>query len=90
MMDDRLLQEQAAIAERLKLKWLRRMEQLLDEGTITSTDMNTLARVLMANGWVLDPDRLPKGLADKLGDYRVDPTKFSDDDPDVVPLYSYA
>jgi hypothetical protein len=79
-------QSAAEIVERLKMKWLIRMEDLLDNGEISSTDMTTLSRVLMANGWVLDPSRLPKGLSDKLGD-RVDPTSFEDDDPDVIPMY---
>jgi hypothetical protein len=58
--------EQREIAERLQLKWLQRMEKLIDQGEVTSTDMATLARVLMANGWNLDPAALPTGLADKL------------------------
>lgn len=63
---DEFKQKQIKIAARLQLKWLERMETLLDEGTITSTDMATLARVLLSNGWNLDPSRLPKGLRDKL------------------------
>lgn len=58
--------EQIEIAERLQLKWLKHMETLLDAGTISPTDGATLARVLLANGWNLDPARLPKGLRDKI------------------------
>lgn len=58
--------EQITIAKRLQLKWLLRMERLLDDGTVTSTDLATLARVLAANGWQLDESRLPKNLKDKL------------------------
>jgi hypothetical protein len=75
--------EQVAIAERLQLKWLRRMEMLLDEGSITSTDMATLVRFLTVNGWTLDPTRLPKGLRDKLTT-GISPDDF--DDGDVIPL----
>jgi hypothetical protein len=59
-------EEQLAIVERLQLKWLKRMEQLLDNDEITSTDMATLARLLMTNGWNLDPSAIPQGLKDKL------------------------
>lgn len=76
-------EEQVAIAERLQLKWLVRMEKLLDEGTITSTDMATLVRFLIANGWTLDPSRLPQGLRDKLT-ANVSPEDF--DDSDVIPF----
>lgn len=72
----------ADLVTELKTAWLRHMAKLLREGTIASTDLATLARVLMANGWTLDPSRLPKGLADKLGD-RIDPSKFDDDDADA-------
>lgn len=57
---------QIEIAERLQLKWLERMETLLDSGEITSTDLATLARVLLSNGWNLDPQALPEGLRQKL------------------------
>lgn len=53
---------QLEIAARLQEKWLQRMEFLLDHGMITSTDLATLSRVLLQNGWSLDPKRLPKGL----------------------------
>lgn len=54
------------IAASLQKLWLERMEHLLRTGDITSTDLATLARVLLANGWTIDPSRLPKGLAEKL------------------------
>lgn len=68
--------EQLEIAERLQLLWLRRMERLLESGMITSTDMATLARLLMQNGWSLDPNALPQGLRDKI----TTPVSFEDDD----------
>jgi hypothetical protein len=77
-------EEQVAIAERLQLKWLERMEKLLDNGEITSTDMATLVRFLMSNGWTLDPTRLPQGLKDKLTS-GMRPDDF-DNDGDVIPL----
>ena len=60
--------EQIEIAERLQGKWLLHMERLLDNNSITSTDMATLCRWLMANGWSLDPSKLPQPLRDKLID----------------------
>lgn len=60
--------EQLDVAERLQGKWLLHMEKMLDAGTITSTDMATLCRWLMANGWSLDPSKLPQPLRDKLID----------------------
>lgn len=68
-------QKQIEIAERLQLKVLERFETLLTEGTITSTDMATLVRLLASNGWTLDPARLPRKLRDKL----LDTMKFDDD-----------
>ncbi len=64
-------QAQIDIAERLQLKWLEHMESLLngdqEEGTgMTSTDLATLARVLMHNGWTIDPAKLPQGLREKI------------------------
>lgn len=59
---------QLDVAERLQGKWLVHMERLLDNGTITSTDMATLARLLMANGWALDPAKLSPKLREKLID----------------------
>jgi hypothetical protein len=59
-------EQQMDLASQLQEKWLRRMDALLDSGEITSTDLATLARVLMANGWTLDPTRLPKQIKDKL------------------------
>lgn len=77
-------QEQIDISERLQTKWLKHMETLFDNGTITSTDLATLARFLSANGWTLDVTRLPKGLKDKLTS-GIDPKSF-EDDADVLPL----
>ena len=77
--------QQLEIAERLQLKWLERMETLLNEGTITSTDMATLARLLMSNGWTLDPSRLPQGIREKLTSL-IDPSEFDEGDADVLPL----
>ena len=57
---------QVELAERLQVLWLERMETLLNDGEITSTDLATLARVLLANGWTLDPTRLPTSLREKL------------------------
>jgi hypothetical protein len=55
-------ENQIAIAKRLQTKWLQKMEFLLDHGLATSTDLATLSRVLLQNGWTLDERKLPKGL----------------------------
>jgi hypothetical protein len=76
--------KQLAIAERLQLRLLEVFEEKLKstEG-LSDTGMATLARLLMQNGWSIDPARLPQGLKDKLLT-NVDPSKFTDDDVDVV------
>jgi len=63
---DAELKKQLDIKTRLETKWLERMEKMIDSGEITSTDMATLARVLMQNGWVIDANKLPQQLRDKL------------------------
>lgn len=76
-------QEQANFADRLQAKWLRHMEWLLDNHLITSTDLATLSRVLMKNGWQFDMARLPKNLQDKLTSH----VDFgADDEEDIVPI----
>lgn len=83
MDDNTIQQKQVAIAERLQLMWLERMETLLTTGEITSTDLATLSRFLMANGWTLDPTRLPEKLRNKLTS-GMQPEDF--DDSDVLPM----
>jgi hypothetical protein len=61
-------EEQIEVAERLQGKWLLAMERMLDAGTITSTDMATLCRWLMSNGWSVDPSTLPVKLQNRLID----------------------
>ena len=60
--------KQQKIAERLQMKWLQRMEALLDSGELSSTDAATLYRFFADNGWSLDPAKLPQNLAEKLTD----------------------
>ena len=74
-------QQQIEIAERLQQLWLERMEVLLTSGDATSTDLATIARVLIMSGWTLDPHQLPQGLRDKLTSAIPDV-----DDFDVIPL----
>lgn len=77
-------QEQFDIADRLKVKWLRRMEAMLDDESISSTDMATLGRLLSQNGWTLDRARIPSRLKDKLT-ANFDPSTPDADDK-VVPI----
>lgn len=76
-------QKQIEIAERLQLALLEYFEQKLEDKTLSDTGAATLARLLMQNGWSIDPARLPQGLKDKLLS-GVDPAKLSDDDVDVI------
>jgi hypothetical protein len=46
--------KQMAFIPRLQMMTLEHFEKLLKEGTITSTDLATLVRLLVHNGWVLD------------------------------------
>lgn len=77
------LQRQIEITERLQMKLLDRFEKALDEGTITSTDMATLTRLLSQNGWSLDPSKLPQNLRALLTSH-VDPEEL--DDEQVIPI----
>ena len=72
-------QEQVELARRLQTKWLLRIEDLLDTGRINATEMATLARVLQANGWVLDPSKLPHDIRDKITS-DVDPEQLDNED----------
>lgn len=73
---------QIELANSLQLKWLKHMDKLFDDGTITSTDLATLARLLMSNGWSLDPHTIPQRLKDKL--VKSDPSLLDDSDADVI------
>ncbi len=58
--------KQREIVERLQLLWLERMETLLIEGLLSSTDAATLYRFMADNGWSLDPADVPGQLKEKL------------------------
>lgn len=60
------LKKQLAIKAKLETLWLEHMQHLLETKAVTSTDLATLARVLMQNGWVIDEGKLPQQLRDKL------------------------
>ena len=76
-------EEQIDIATRLQSKVLRHFEWLLDNGIITSTDLATLTRLMVSNGWRLDPSALPKGLRDKMTSF---PDPSADLDEDILPF----
>lgn len=65
-MQSEVKKKQIEIAERLQLKWLEKMEKLIDEDKATSTDMATLSKFLRDNGWTVDETKLPNSLRDKL------------------------
>jgi hypothetical protein len=65
-MDNDKKKEQIDKAEKLADLLLDNWIKLAENGSITSTDSATIARVLMANGWTLDPTQIPQPLFDKL------------------------
>jgi len=65
-MDNNKKKEQIEKAEQLADLLLNNWIRLAKNGELTSTDSATIARVLMANGWTLDPAQLPQELLDKL------------------------
>lgn len=66
--------EQIEITERLQIKLLERWERLMDDKELSATDAATLSRVLIQNGWNIDPSALPEGLKDKVS--KIDPKIF--------------
>lgn len=77
--------KQLEIAEGLQLKLLKRFDDMLEDGSITSTDLATLTKLLTQNGWSLDPTRLPQKLRDKLTS-TLDPEDLNDTGR-VIPLH---
>ncbi len=70
---------QIDIATRLQEKLLKRFEKALDDGTLQATDAATLARLLMANGWNIDPAKVPTSLRSILTTH-LDPSTLDDDE----------
>lgn len=68
----------------IRKKMLIHWKKLLDSGEITSTDLATITRLAVQNGWVLDETRLPSRLKDKLLTHH-DPSVLDDDDG-VIPI----
>jgi hypothetical protein len=80
MADNQVEQKaQTEIAVRLQRLLLEDFERAFKDCTITAADRATLARLLMQNGWSLDPKELPQGLRDKLTTH-FKPTDFDEDD----------
>jgi hypothetical protein len=75
--------DQIAIAEKLQLKLLEYFEKKLENNTLTDTGAATLARLLMQNGWNLDPSAVPEGLRSKLTQ-NIDPNELNEDDLDRI------
>lgn len=76
-------EEQVNLATKLQTLLLRTYEIRLEAGSLSDTGLSSLQRLLAANGWSLDPARLPKGLADLLTS-QVDPKEL--DDEGVFPI----
>lgn len=58
--------EQVAKAQKLQTLLLLTYERRLERGTLSDTGLAALQRLLDANGWSLDPARIPQSLKDKL------------------------
>lgn len=58
--------DQVALAEKLQVLILEDFVRLAVAGELSPTDRATIVRLLTANGWSLDPTRLPQELQDKL------------------------
>lgn len=70
---------QTEIATRLQRLLLEDFERAFKDCTITAADRATLARLLMQNGWSLDPKELPQSLRDKLTTH-INPDSFDEED----------
>lgn len=77
---------QIALAEKLQGLLLNEYVRRLEAGSISDTGMGNLQKLLLENGWSLDPQKLPQGLRDKLTS-NMNPTELTDDDPDVIALF---
>lgn len=76
-------QGQVDKAEKLQELLLDNLIKLFEDGTATSTDRATLAKLLRDNGWSVDPLMIPQDLKDQL----TSKLKPGDDiDDSVVPI----
>lgn len=79
-------EQQIDLAEQLQAMLLEAYATKLEKGELSDTGLSSLQKLLMQNGWQLDPTRVPQGLRDKLT-ARVDPKDVEDDDePGVIPM----
>ena len=69
--------EQVALAEKLQAAVLRTFERRLKNGTLSDSGIATLVRLLMQNGWTIDPSQLSKGLRSVLTE-NVSPDELDD------------
>ena len=74
--------EQVEIAEELQTMLLKEFRTKLREGTATSTDLATLARLLQNNGWTINPADLPQDLQSYITS-EVDPEADLEQDADI-------
>lgn len=72
------------LMKRIRRKMLEHWYEMLENGSISATDMATITRLASQNGWVLDETRLPSRLKDKLTAH-YDPSAPDADDK-VVPI----
>jgi hypothetical protein len=75
---------QINLAAELQAGALRLFLRRVKSGQISDTGLNTLVRLLAANGWDLDPSHLPQELKDMLTS-KLSPEEIEADD-DILPL----
>lgn len=76
-------QEHIELAARLQDKLLQYYEKKLDANLLTDTGAANLQRLLMVNGWSLDPNKLSDNLKGKLTQ-SLDSMNLSDEDEDYI------
>lgn len=73
--------EHLELAEEMQTLLLEDFRNMLRDGTASATDRATIARLLVANGWSLDPVLMGQGVTSKITKH-VDPTQFDAEDDD--------
>jgi hypothetical protein len=78
-------QEQIDLAAQLQALTLRSFYVRLVAGTLSDTGLATMIRLLMANGWSLDPASVKQNLEEMLTT-KVDPKELDEEIDNVFPL----
>lgn len=85
MADSNRREGQIDLSQQLQDMLLRAYKDRLEAGTISDTGLGQLQKLLMSNGWSLDPAQIKRELGEQLTS-RVDPEELDDEDPDVIDI----